>query len=214
MNRAHARLKAVANQLGWGPDVEVLAIAGYLVRSQPGLNPEAFTEATNTYAHKSGLPIDLIVKVLCGLIEESEAQLPKDAVSPFAEYIANVLSESRKLVDNEAAAQAMLLAIPAELSNDIDAVLKSERPLTDFEMGDAILRWNAKVDNEHELYLDVINAEPTPALSVTVTKNKKTIYRHRPMRFKQWTEMPTVELGRSLLLQWTGGSLSLTFLQK
>lgn len=203
MSSALMRLQAASIQLDWKSDIQILVASGFIATNYPGLDPEAFTNATNEYVNKSGLPVELILKILCGLTEEIETTLPKSTVSHFASYLAGVIEAYRK---ENAPLLDLAIRIPADITNEIDSILKRDRPATDVEMGDSIFRWNCKVDTDHELYIDVINTEPTPGLSVTVTKNKKTACRSRPIRLKQWAELSVSQYeGRMVQLTWTNG---------
>lgn len=213
MSRTHVQLKAAASQLDWPPDIEVLVIGGYVTRLYPELDPDKFANATSTYAHESGLPIDLITKILCGVVDEA-GQEAKDGISPFTDYLAGVVNEFRKLnPEQEAAAQptSASISVPKEITCDIDNLLKSPRPMSDAELGDSLFRWNAKLDKSYELHLDVINAEPSPALAIMIVQNGKTLHRHRPVRLKQWSEMKKTEEGQSVTVQWKDGQVDVVF---
>jgi hypothetical protein len=214
MNLTNTRLKAVSGQLSWSPAVEILVVSGFIARTYPSLDPDQFATATSAYAHKTGLPVELIIKILCGLIDDTESVLPAGSISPFAEYLGAVLSESRKLTTASGTAEVVppiTITMSAAVTSDIDNALKSNRPLTDVELGDNIIRCCIKINNNHKLYLDVINAEPTPAMSVTITQHKKTIYRHRPIRLKQWSELKSVDGVKVLEMSWPTGGLNLHF---
>jgi hypothetical protein len=221
VSRTQAHLKAAADQCSWQPDVEILVLGGYIAKHTPSLDPDRFAEATAKYSYESGLPIELVVQVLCGLVDSMPE---KSCGERFVDYVAGVVAEFRKL-NQPAAPEPAPVAAPvaappvavvqiivgAAVTSEIDQLIKSERPFSDFEIGDIMFKWRAKLDLNNELSLEVCNADPTPALVITITpaNGGKIIHRHRPVRSAQWNALQPCEGGRKLVIP--GASVELIF---
>jgi hypothetical protein len=142
----------------------------------------------------------------------------------FVDYVAGVVAEFRKL--NQPAAPepppvaapvtappvaAVQIVIGVDIVSEIDQLVKSERPFSDFEIGDVMFKWRAKLGCSSELSLEVCNTEPTPALVITIApaNGGKISHRHRPVRIAQWNALPHCEGGRKLFI--AGASVELIF---
>lgn len=215
MSHSYALLKASSSQCGWTPDVDILVLGGFILRSYPELSPDKFSEATGRYCFEAGLPLDLLKRAFCVVVDSMSAPDSKqpNQLNPFASYLAGVVAEFRKLSqlkDEPAAILGFQICVPADTTNDIHNFLKSDRPLTDAELGDTMFRWNTKLGDK-ELYIEVINAEPTPVMMITGVERGKTILRHRPIRAQQWEEIPNCPEGKKLVVTSTFVQVEILF---
>jgi len=219
MSHSYDLLKASSDQCRWTPDVDILVLGGFILRSYPDLNPDKFSEATGRYCFEAGLPLDLLKRAFCVVVDNLATADPKqpNQLNPFASYLAGVVAEFRSMNQPREEPVAPLaplqlqICVPVDVACDIHGFLKSERPLTDAELGDIVFRWNVK-SHDKELYLEVINSEPTPALAVVVVEHGKTVLRHRPIRIKQWGEIPAGPDGRKLTVTSTSVQVEIVFL--
>jgi len=217
MSHSYELLKASSDQCHWTPDVDMLVLGGFILRSYPDLNPDKFSEATGRYCFEAGLPLELLKRAFCAVVDDMPIVDPKqpNQVSSFAIYLAGVVAEFRKTSQSAeesiTVSPSLQVSVPADVGHDIYNFLKSDRPLTDAELGDIMFRWNAKLDDK-ELYLEVINAEPTPVLAITVVERGRTVLRHRPIRAKQWGEIPGCPEGRKLTVTLTSVQIEIIFL--
>jgi hypothetical protein len=91
MTRTSILLKVAANQCQWDEDVQFLVLSGFICRSYPDSDPERFTDATMTFCRDSGIPTELMVKVLCQIADTVAPESPDGVVSSFSEYVSGVV---------------------------------------------------------------------------------------------------------------------------
>jgi len=214
-------LMTAAHACKWNDTGRLTAVCGHLITIVPELDLEKLLDTTLIWQKDSNLPLDLVIRALCMMIDETEAW-PNFKGKKFVEYIDGVVKASGAEIHDEGQVETptktkprkkkapqkfpagtetkevilpeikesdpMLvgtsLFIDTSWFNDMKISLCRSEPFGEVSIGGVVCSLQQKLNDNDTLVAEVINAKPSPVLSLRVigTKDGKPVASLPPIR--------------------------------